>query len=437
MAPSKKSGMPHKKKILIISYYWPPAGGISVLRSLKIAKYLRAFGWEPIVYAPSNAHYPYNDDGGFIDIPENLEIIKQPIIEPFQIFKWLTGRKKTDPLNAITQISDSKSGWLDQLGIYIRGNFFIPDARAFWIKPSVKYLTSYLKNHPVDALFSDGPPHTNTYIASQLKKTLGIPWLMDFQDPWTQADYYKMMPIGKRASRRHIQMEQECFHNADKISIASPSWKTDLENIGAKNVDVLYYGYDEDDFANSKKKESKKYFDIVHIGLLGHDRSPGDLVEILESLSSNKSIRLILAGQVDQSVLESLVRKSSQIEVQELGTISRKKALQLAIDANLLLLPLNKSENSKGRLPGKIYEYLRTFNPILALGPTDSDAHTILKQCRAGVCYEYNDNAAIKSYIQNILSSDSSNFKSDKTEILKYSNRNQTQNLSKWLDQLI
>ena len=260
---------------------------------------------------------------------------------------------------------------------------------------------------------------------------------MDFQDPWTQADYYKMMPIGKRASRRHIQMEQECFHNADKISIASPSWKTDLENIGAKNVDVLYYGYDEDDFANSKKKESKKYFDIVHIGLLGDDRSPGDLVEILESLSSNKSIRLILAGQVDQSVLESLVRKSSQIEVQELGTISRKKALQLAIDANLLLLPLNKSENSKGRLPGKIYEYLRTFNPILALGPTDSDAHTILKQCRAGVCYEYNDNAAIKSYIQNILSSDSSNFKSDKTEILKYSNRNQTQNLSKWLDQLI
>lgn len=146
---------------------------------------------------------------------------------------------------------------------------------------------------------------------------------------------------------------------------------------------------------------------------------------------------MILAGQVDQSVLESLVRKSSQIEVQELGTISRKKALQLAIDANLLLLPLNKSENSKGRLPGKIYEYLRTFNPILALGPTDSDAHTILKQCRAGVCYEYNDNAAIKSYIQNILSSDSSNFKSDKTEILKYSNRNQTQNLSKWLDQLI
>ena len=429
--------MPGSRKILIISYYWPPAGGISVLRSLKIVKYLRTFGWEPIVYAPSNAHYPYSDNGGFMDIPKNLKIIKQPILEPFQIFKWLTGRKKTDPLNAITQIADSKSGLLDQLGIYIRGNFFIPDARACWIKPSVKYLTSYLKNHPVDALFSDGPPHTNTYIASQLKKKLNIPWLMDFQDPWTQADYYKMMPIGKRASKRHASMEQECFENADKITIASPSWKTDLKNIGAENVDVLYYGYDEDDFVNLEKEESKTHFNIVHIGLLGRDRSPEGLIESLESLSSKKKIRLILAGQVDQSVLANLLEKSIQVEVQELGTISRKKALQLALNANLLLLPLNQAENSKGRLPGKIYEYLRTYNPILALGPTDSDAHYILKQCSAGACYEYNDLASIKSYIQNIISSDPKVFQSNRKEILKYSNKNQTRNLSKWLNKLV
>ena len=97
-----------KKKVLIISYYWPPAGGISVLRSLKIAKYLTAFDWEPIIY------------------------------------KKLTGRKKEDTLANVLNANDTKKGLFHQLSVWIRANFFIPDARAIWVNPSVKYLTNYL-----------------------------------------------------------------------------------------------------------------------------------------------------------------------------------------------------------------------------------------------------------------------------------------------------
>ena len=425
------------KRVLVISYYWPPAGGISVLRSLKIVKYLRDFGWEPVVFTASNAHYPYLDEGGLADVPKNLEILKLPIIEPFKLFKWLTGRKKTDPLNSIVQIKDDKSSWFDLIGIYLRGNFFIPDARALWIQPSVKYLKNYLSTHPVDAIFSDGPPHTNTVIAYQLKKELGIPWLMDFQDPWTQADYYQMMPIGRRASIQHRTMEQECLHAANKTTIASNTWKKDLESIGATNVEVLYYGYDEDDFKQLQKNKPQDTFDIIHIGLIGHDRAPVDLMEVIEKIKSSKPIRLRLAGQIDQTVKKQLKQIAHHVQIDFLGIVSRKDALQLAMNAHLLILLLNQAENAQGRLPGKLYEYLRTYNPILALGPPASDAHKILKECNAGICCAYEDQKSQAAYINLMMRQDTSTVLTDNPTVLNYSNKSQTQKVAQYLEEIL
>lgn len=423
------------KKVLVISYYWPPSGGVSVLRSLKIVKYLRSFGWEPIVYAPSNAHYPYLDNGGFEDIPDNITILKRRIIEPFTLFKLLTGRKSTEPLNSIVQVRSKKTSLLDKLGIWIRGNFFIPDARSLWIGPSTRYLARYLAKHQVDAIFSDGPPHTNTMIAYRLASKLNIPWLADFQDPWTQADYYQMMMIGSRANRRHSSMEQQVFKTAQKITIASPSWKEDLENIGAKNVDVIYYGYDESDFEGIEKRKNPEYFDIVHIGLLGIDRDPRVILEALRGIKSKRMIRIVLAGQVDFLVLEFLKSNCEEVEIVNLGTISRKEALSLAMNADLLLLPLNKANNAKGRLPAKLYEYLRTHEPILALGPVDSDASKIISECNAGKCFEYDDMKAIREFLDNLINH-SKSLTPDEEKISFYSNENQTRLISTYLDEI-
>ena len=153
----------NRKKVLIITYNWPPAGGITVLRCLKIAKYLRYFGWEPVIYTADNAQYPYLDNSNEKDIPDGITIIKKPIIEPFGLFQKLSGRKKNVPVNNIIHVREKKS-LLDNLGIYVRGNYFVPDARFLWIKPSVKFLKTYLEQNPVDAIFTDGPPHTNTVI---------------------------------------------------------------------------------------------------------------------------------------------------------------------------------------------------------------------------------------------------------------------------------
>jgi hypothetical protein len=174
-----------------------------VLRCLKIAKYLRDFGWEPIIFTAENAAYQYLDFSNEKDIPEGVEIHKVPIIEPINAFKFFSGRKKDAPLQNITANSAKKKTFIDKLGMWLRGNFFIPDARFMWIKPSVAYLSDYLKNNPVDAIFTDGPPHTNTVIGMRLSQRFGIPWIADFQDPWTQVDYYEDLYIGKRADKKH------------------------------------------------------------------------------------------------------------------------------------------------------------------------------------------------------------------------------------------
>ena len=197
------------KRVLIISYHWPPSGGVGVLRCLKFSKYLRQFGWEPVVYIPMNANYLLRDDSNRKDIPDNIEILRHSIREPFGLFKLVSGRKKDDPADPV-HVRQKKS-FIDNFAIWVRGNFFIPDARCLWIKPSVRYLKRYLKDHPVEAIFTDGPPHTNTVIGQRLSSELGIPWLADFQDPWTQVDYYKLYKIGKLADRRHKTLEQQAF----------------------------------------------------------------------------------------------------------------------------------------------------------------------------------------------------------------------------------
>ncbi len=422
------------KKVLVITYYWPPAGGISVLRTLKIVKYLQNFGWEPIVYAPSNAHYPYTDDKNSSDIPDNIRVIKKPIVEPFKTFKFLTGRKKEEPLNSIVQVRDREPSVIDKFSIWVRGNFFIPDARSLWIKPSVKFLTKFVRDNQVDAIFTDGPPHTNTYIGNLLKRNTGLPWLSDYQDPWTQVDYYKMLRIGKRADQKHKAMEQECFHRADKITIASLTWARDLEAIGATDVDVVYYGYDEDDFKDLKKEKSD-FFDIVHIGLLGIDRHPIEFFEVLAKNKFSRTPRLLLAGQVDIEVRNSVEKLASNCKVEILGTVHRTEALQLAKNADLLLLPLNKAENANGRLPGKLYEYLRTQNPILGLGPSASDAARIIRTTGTGECFEYADSSGQEDFLMRLMN-DQSVFNPKMSEIERYSNLNQTKMVAHFLDQI-
>ncbi len=397
------------KKVLIISYYWPPCGGIGVLRCLKIAKYLREFGWEPIVFTAENAHYPTLDPDNFNDVPEGMLTLKHPIFEPYSFYKKLTGQPADANVNNALVAGGNRKSFLHKLSVFIRSNFFIPDARGFWVNPSVKYLTRYLKENPVDALFSDGPPHSNTLIACRLKQALGLPWLADFQDPWTQVDYFKKLILTPWANRKHHRLEQEVFKTADQITIVSQQWKKDLEGIGANNVSVIPWGYDEADYEHLVRTADQK-LTITHAGLIGEDRLPQGLFKAVSEMVAErpeyrKWIEIRLLGQVDDMLAQLATDLGIGDLVKYVGQVNRKEALQASINTQLLLLLLNKAENAMGRIPGKLFEYLAVRRPILCLGPEGSDVDQILKETQSGSTFDYTATSNIKAFLMEQMDS--------------------------------
>ena len=433
------------KKVLIISYYWPPSGGISVLRSLKIAKHLRQFGWEPVIFTPENADYSTLDNNNFKDIPEGIEILKIPTLEPFKLFKLVTGLKKESNLNNVLSAHDKEMGFMYKFSVWVRSNFFIPDARAMWIKPSVKYLTKYVAENKIDAIFTDGPPHTNTRIATLLKQKTGIPWLSDYQDPWSQVDYFQELILTDWGLKKHLKQEQEAFQAADKTTIVSPTWKKDLEEIGAKNVDVIYWGYDPEDYSDiTINQEIASKFSILHAGVMGFDRNPKMFFQAISELKNevpgfDNDFQLILLGQVDHSVKQTIDEYQISDLVKYTGNVIRKEALNQIFSAKILLLLLNQQSNAMGRVPGKLFEYLASKRPILNFGPNNNDVSKLLTKANAGVNFEYEDVSSIKKY----LATKYEEFKSGdlnkdmNSSIEEYTHQNLTSRIASYLNEIV
>lgn len=431
-----------RKKVLIISYYWPPSGGIAVLRCLKWTKYLREFGWEPVVFTAKDAHYPTFDPSNEKDVPEGITVLRGEIFEPYALYKRFTGQDKDANVNNVFYVQDEQPGWAHRFSVWVRSNFFIPDARAMWVRPSVRFLLNYLKEHPVDAIVSDGPPHSNTRIATIIRQKTGIPWLADFQDPWTQVDYYQMLSLTKWADRKHRRLEQEAFRTADKTTIVSPTWKEELESIGAHNVSVIPWGYDPEDFADLEADKIPG-FTFMHLGIMGHDRNPETFFRVLREIGEEigdfqTDLHLHLVGQVDFSVQESFSMEGLLEKVILPGSVPRKKALQLMCGSPILLLLLNKQHNVKGRIPGKLFEYLAARRPILVLGPTDSDVARIVRETESGYTCDYDDAPAIRQVVLELYQRYQAGelYNPTRGDIEQYSVQNLTRRLAGYLDEI-
>ncbi|NJB86690.1 glycosyltransferase involved in cell wall biosynthesis [Lewinella marina] len=431
------------KRVLIVSYYWPPSGGIAVLRCLKFAKYLRQSGWEPVIFTADGAHYPTLDESNNADLPENLEVIRQPIWEPYAWYKKFMGKPADENVNNVFYTDESAGGWKHRLAVWVRSNFFIPDARATWIRGSVNRILEYLKDNPVDAILSDGPPHSNTRIATLVSRATGLPWLADFQDPWTQVDYYQMLNLTAAARKKHERLEQEAFRQASLTTIVSPSWKTDLESIGARNVRVLYWGYDPNDFAGLQRQPHRK-FTLTHLGIMGHDRHPEVLFRAIAQLKEEvegftEDFELRLFGQVDHRVRRSIEDHGLVEQTHFGGTVSRREALQETLDSHLLLLLLNQQDNATGRIPGKFFEYLAARRPILNFGPMDSDVARIMEKTNSGCSLGYDmAPARVAEYLnesyQSYRRGDTEEL--DREVIKEYSHPRLVKQLAGWLNEI-
>ncbi len=389
------------KKVLIITYYWPPSAGAGVFRWLKFTKYLRNYGWEPIIYTPGNPESPATDHSLEKDVPKDIKIIKRPIWEPYQYYKTLTGKRQHEKIQTGFLREDKEPGMSDKFSTWLRGNFFIPDARKFWIKPSIRFLIGWLRQNPVDAIVSTGPPHSLHMIALGLKDKLNIPWLADFRDPWTQIDFYDKLMLTSLADKEHKRLEKKVLNRANAIVTVSDHCAIGLEKLSNRNIKVVTNGFDDSDFIELPKY-SHDIFSITHLGAMNADRNPFVIWEGLsailkEQVELKTRLHIQLIGKTDYSVKQSLHQHGLISYTTFVPYMSHRKALALAAQSALLLLPLNNTANVKGILPGKFYEYLAMKRPILCIGPLDSDASQIIKETKTGVCVDFHDFLACKN----------------------------------------
>lgn len=390
------------KKVLLVTYYWPPAGGPGVQRWLKFVTYLPQFGIEPIVYIPKNPEYPILDANLLNQVPEGITIIKQPIREPASFAKKLFGKKTKKLQSGI--LPGKKASFVTRMMLYIRANFYIPDARIGWVKPSVAFLKNYCKENHIQTLITTGPPHSLHLIGMQLQKEIGVKWLADFRDPWTTIHYFADLPLSTRALQKHKNLEIEVLASADLITVTSMPTKIEFQKLTNTPVEVVTNGYDK----NSLPKETISLdtkFSIAHIGSLLSDRNPkqlwqaiADLLKAYPKLKDN--LQLTLAGVVSEEVLFSIDKAGLKEFVKDFGYVSHEKAIRLQHTSQLLLLLEMDKEETKVILPGKLFEYMAAKRPILALGPEGGAIAPILKATNAGSYYTYKETKAIYKYLE-------------------------------------
>ena len=383
--------MEYKKRLLIISYYWPPTGGSGVQRWVKFSKYLPEHGWQPVIYTPENPERLAYDESLLADIPECAEVIRRRIVEPYGLYRKLFGRSggEVNPLNSSGKSLKSK------LSRVLRGNLFIPDPRVSWVRCSVRFLKKYLREHPVDAVVTTGPPQSMHLIGRGLKRSLGLPWIADFRDPWTRMFYYKHLCLSKFADRKHHRLEQGVLDEADLVLAVSPPVRDDFQAQTRTPVHLITNGYDEDDFPvrePGSRRDGK--FRIVHTGLFAADGNPLKLWDALarrcrEDEDFSQRLEIRLAGKTDAPVLEAIRERGLGAQLVDLGYLPHSRVVQEQQDADLLILPLRHEPEYDKVLPGKIFEYIASGRPVLGIGQEDGAAAAILRDSGAGRMYDW------------------------------------------------
>lgn len=431
-----------KKKVLIITYYWPPAGGPGVQRWLKFTKYLPEFGYEPYVYTPENPSYPLLDSTLEKQVPRELTLVKTKIWEPYQLAELLSSSNKKYKAGQFDK--KENQSLKGRLSIWVRGNFFIPDARKFWVKPSIRFLKSYLKENGIDTVITSGPPHSMHLIGLGLKKSdPSLKWIADFRDPWTEISYYKHLKLSRWADQKHHLLEKEVLQTADLTLATSYADKEQLTSLGGRAI-CITNGFDPSDLPSCPKQNAKSNskFILSYIGVLEQLRNPELLWRVLSELVQSEELwkeklEIRFVGRIDPKLFESLQNSPLAPFLKEMGYLSHEEALAQMKQAHLLLITNFPSAASKGIIPGKLFEYLASEKRILSFGPAGADVQKILEETRSGCHFTYEDSDSLKEFLKKEMESFESGVKNEKSaSIEKFTRRALTQSLVSALEDL-
>ena len=399
------------KRVLVVTYYWPPSGGSGVQRWVKFAKYLPQEGWQPVIYTPENPEYTAIDHTLEAEIPHSVEIIRRPITEPYDIYRKLMGKGASTDMKtltagasggAVTEISSGRKSFKQRLSLWIRGNLFVPDPRVGWVKPSVRFLKKYLAEHPVDVIVTTGPPHSMHLIGQRLHKELGIPWIPDFRDPWSRMYYLKHLPMSARTWRRLRAMEQSVLDDCSTVLAVTPLVQEEFQAQTKTPVAMITNGYDGGDFDQAVEPDG--FFNVVHTGLFAADGNPLNLWKALgikawADPDFKAALRLRLVGKVDREVYDAIAEAGLKDNVIDLGYRDHLTAVREQLAATVLVLPLRNDPEYRPILPGKLFEYLASRRPVLGIGQEDGAMARVLADTGAGITAGWENLEAMRDFI--------------------------------------
>ena len=396
-----------QKRVLIITYYWPPSGGSGVQRWLKFAKYLPEAGWEPVIFTPENPDFDLKDESLIKEISPNLEVIRFPIWEPYQLFAIVKKKGKSHPGRILEQ---QKKGFLEKLAIWLRANLLVPDPRVFWVKPATQFLNELLQEGQFQAIITTGPPHSLHLIGQKLKQKHGIPWLADFRDPWSQWEFLDTLPMLPFIRRKHESLEQKVLQQADVVVTISPTFQRDLEKLAGRKVDLITNGYDPadipKDFVLLPKVANRLH--LVYTGIIDAIRNPLPLMQALkaEFEVGGEEVSWSFVGKVSEQV-QRQVEADPWLKghIHFSGYVPHHQVFEFYANADALVLILTDTKNAKGNIPGKLFEYLATGLPVLALGDPQGDSSEILSQAGAGAVLGHGDLKGMQAKLRELYES--------------------------------
>ena len=425
------------KKVLIISYYWPPSGGAGVQRMLKSVKYFPEFGIIPYVITvkEDQASYPSIDESLSKDVPAEAKIFRTDTFEPFGIYSKLLG-KKSIPTGFS---NESNPGLFQKFSRFIRGNFFIPDARRGWIKYAYEEAVRIIERENIDTVFTTSPPHSAQLIGLKLKKKFGVKWIADLRDPWTDIYYYEEFNHLSFARKKDLKYENEVLTSADRIITVSKDVKrifaSKSDKIDPNKITIIPNGYDGEDFNNKKIFPEKDEFIITYTGTLADSYNPSVFFHSLKKVidkNPDVKIRIRFIGNPAGTLIDEMRNISLSNNLELIPTVTHDRSVEYLLSSTVLFLVIPEIKNDKGILTGKLFEYLAARKPIVCIGPEDGDAAEIINECKAGKIFERNKDSELTEYLDGLVNEWKSgkdiSVKNDTYK--KYSRRSQAEKLS-------
>ncbi|MEX2601048.1 MAG: glycosyltransferase family 4 protein [Balneolaceae bacterium] len=394
------------QRVLIISYYWPPSGGAGVQRYLKFSKYLPGFDVEPFVLTVQNPTYPIRDATLAGEIPEDVQVFRSKTIEPFSLYARLRGLNDEE-IKPTVELKGHHP--LSRIGSWIRANLFIPDARAGWYLTAKRKAVELIRKFDIDTVITTGPPHSVHLIGRQVKREQGISWIADFRDPWSTIYYNQILPRTGFANKVDRRFEKSVLREADRIIVVTPVQADELRAIEERAYHVITNGFDPADFDNidTAPPEAPPML-IRHIGSVGEASIPETFLNVLKKISGSADLQMEFIGHVHQRLPERVVELGIQDLIRFREYLPHNEAIEEMCRSHLLLLIIPDVGDIRHHIPGKLFEYIATGQPVLLLRPPSAkggDSEKILSEENAGFVCQMDDPGAIENALVRIYQS--------------------------------